>query len=69
MSSIALYDVLLALGAEKGQARAAADDVADPVQLATKTDLAEVKIDIIKWLVGVNLVAAGLIVGVVALII
>ena len=38
-------------------------------KVATKADLAEVKIDIIKWLVGVNLVAAGLIVGVVALII
>ena len=41
----ALYDVLIELGANESRARAAADAVPDKQHLATREDIAEVKVE------------------------
>ncbi len=43
MSSLALYKALTSAGADEQAARSAADDVADKGNLATRTDIAELK--------------------------
>ena len=67
MSSVALYKALIGAGASEDDARAAADDVADRENLATKHDIAalraELKGDIAGifrhlWIMGVSIVAA-----------
>ena len=46
MSSIALYKALTSAGADEREARAAADDVADKGNIATRADIAELRADI-----------------------
>ena len=46
MSEIALYNALTKLGLEPNEAREAVDDVASSKEVATKTDISEIKTEI-----------------------
>ena len=63
MSSISLYNVLMAAGVSEELAVAAANDVAQFEQVATKLDLANMETRLIKWMLGI----AGLAVAVMKL--
>ena len=60
MSSISLYNALMAAGVSEELAVAAANDVARTEQVATKLDLANMEIRLIKWMSGIALGIAGL---------
>jgi len=61
---------LKAAGVPEGQAKAMAEAQQDALsesvaaQLATKVDLAELKLDVIKWMVGLALAQISLLVGI-----
>jgi hypothetical protein len=58
---------LKAAGVPSQQAEAEAEALADALSssdLATRTDLIELKTDIIKWIVGIALAQIGLLVGI-----
>jgi hypothetical protein len=61
---------LKAAGVPEGQAKAIAEAQQEALsesvttQLATKTDLAELKLDVIKWMVGLALAQISLLVGI-----
>ena len=55
MSEIPLYNVLTKLGANPEEAREALSEVANSKDMATKMDLANLEIRIIKWVVGVGI--------------
>lgn len=60
-------DRLKAAGVPAAQAEAEAHALADALSasdIATKTDLLELKTDIIKWMVGLALAQVGLLVGI-----
>ena len=63
MSSISLYNALMAAGVNEELAVAAANDVAQFEQVATKLDLANMETRLIKWMLGI----AGLAVAVMKL--
>ena len=63
MSSISLYNALIAAGVNQELATAAANDVAQFEQVATKLDLANMETRLIKWMLGI----AGLAVAVMKL--
>ena len=46
MSSVALYKALTSAGADEREARAAADDVADKGNIATRGDIAELRAEL-----------------------
>lgn len=57
---VELYEALRAAGVDDGKAKSAAKAVLDTEVLATKTDLANLRADIIKWNTGTLLAATGL---------
>ena len=63
MSSISLYNALIAAGVNQELATAAANDVAQFEQVATKLDLANMETRLIKWMLGI----AGLAVAIMKL--
>ena len=74
MSSIALYNALVSAGVNEEMATAAANDAAPTGQVATKLDLANMQAGIanmetrlVKWMFGINLGVAGLIVAIIKL--
>ena len=60
MGSISLYNALMAAGVNEELAAAAANDVTQSDQVATKLDLANMEIRLIKWMFGIALGIAGL---------
>ncbi len=52
MSSTAIYKAFIKAGVDEDMATSAANDVTEPYQVATKADLAEMKVDLIKWMAG-----------------
>ena len=58
MSEIALYKALVSAGASEAEAQAAVQGLAHGHEVATKADLANLKSELIRWMVGV---AAGVI--------
>ena len=67
MSSVALYKALIGAGASEDDARVAADDVADRENLATKHDIATLRVELKGdiagifrhlWIMGAGIVAA-----------
>ncbi|MDE0157226.1 MAG: hypothetical protein OXI88_04725 [Gammaproteobacteria bacterium] len=74
MSSIALYNALVAAGVDKQLANEAANDVAQSEQVATKLDMANMQTSLanmetrlIKWMFGINLGVVGLAVAILKL--
>ena len=74
MSSIALYNALVSAGVNEEMATAEANDVAPTGQAATKLDLANMQAGIanmetrlVKWMFGINLGVAGLVVAIIKL--
>ena len=57
---VELYEALTKAGVDEETAKRAAKAVLDTEVLATKTDLAELKADVIKWNTGTLLAATGL---------
>ena len=60
MSSISLYNALMSAGVNEELAAAAANDVAQSEHVATKLDLANMEVRLIKWMLGINLGITGL---------
>ncbi len=65
---IEVYDALIEAGASEGKAKAAATVVLGVEQarerLATKQDLEEAKLDILKWVIGLAFAQVSLLVGI-----
>jgi len=57
---VELYEALRSAGVDDEQAKRASKAVLDTEILATKTDLANLRADIIKWNTGTLLAATGL---------
>lgn len=57
---VELYEALTSAGVNEELAKKAAKAVIDTEVLATKKDLSELKVDIIKWNTGTLLAATGL---------
>ena len=53
MSSTTLYKALLAAGVNEELATAAANDMIQSEQVATKVDLANMEVRLIKWMLGI----------------
>ena len=62
MSSTTMYRALLNAGVEEELATLAADEITEPDQATTKSDLLEMKVELIKWMVGLHLMTISLIV-------
>ena len=62
MSSTTMYRALLDAGVEEELATLAADEITEPDQVITKSDLLEMKVELIKWMVGLHLMTVSLIV-------
>ena len=62
MTSTAIYRALLDAGVDEELATLAADDITEPDMVTTKSDLLEVKVELIKWMVGLHLMTVSLIV-------
>lgn len=60
-----IYEALKAAGVPDEQASAAAGSVAPKSEVATKTDIAELRgeLTLLKWMVGVNTAGIALIIG------
>ncbi len=81
MTSLALYNALVAAGVNKKMATEAVDDVASTEQVATKLDIANMQTSLanmqtsmanmetrlIKWMFAINLSVAGLAVAIMKL--
>ncbi len=63
MSCISLYNALMEAGVNEELAAAAANDVARSEHVATKLDLANMEVRLIKWMLGI----AGLAVAIMKL--
>ena len=57
-----MYKALLKAGVDEELATLAADEITEPDQVTTKSDLLEVKVELIKWMVGLHTMTVGLIV-------
>ncbi len=57
MMNMELYDALISVNVPEVKARKAAMSILGHDQVATKADIAEIKVDIrvLKWMVGVNM--------------
>ena len=62
MTSTTMYRALLNAGVDEELARFAADEITEPAQVTTKPDLLELKVELIKWMIGLHTVTIGLIV-------
>ena len=60
MSSISLYNALMAAGVNEELAIAADNDVTQSEQVATKLDLANMEIRLIKWMLGIACLAVAI---------
>ena len=60
MSSLALYNALVAAGVDEEMATAAVNDVVQNEQVATKLDLANMENRLIKWMLGIAGLAIAL---------
>ncbi|MCY4281324.1 MAG: hypothetical protein OXE03_00130 [Gammaproteobacteria bacterium] len=74
MSSLALYNALIAAGVDKELADEAVNDVARTEQVATKLDIANMQTSLanmetrlIKWMFAINLSVVGLAVAIMKL--
>ena len=63
-----VYDALIEAGTSEAKAKAAAGAIPLAEHLATKEDLAEVKSDLIKWMVGALIAQGGVIVALLKLL-
>ena len=63
-----VYDALIEAGTSEAKAKAAAGAIPLAEHLATKEDLAEVKADLIKWMVGALIAQGGVIVALLKLL-
>ena len=63
-----IYDALIEAGATEEKARKAASAIKESDQTATKSDLHQLEIRMIKWIVPMLLAQAGLIVALVKLL-
>ena len=63
-----VYDALIEAGTSEAKAKAAAGAIPLAEHLATKGDLAEVKADLIKWMVGALIAQGGVIVALLKLL-
>ena len=52
MGSTAVYRAFIKAGVDEELATLAAKDVTEPDQAATKADLSEMKVDLIRWMAG-----------------
>ena len=57
-----MYRALLNAGVEEELATLASDEITEPDQATTKSDLLEMKVELIKWMVGLHLMTVSLIV-------
>ena len=62
MSSTTIYKAFLEAGVSEKLATLAADEVTEPAQIANKSDLLELKVELIKWMVGLHMMTISLIV-------
>ena len=74
MSSLVLYNALVAAGVKEDMATAAAEDVVQAEQVATKLDIANMQTSLanmetrlIKWMFAINLSVVGLAVAIMKL--
>ncbi len=63
-----VYDALIEAGTSEAKAKAAAGAIPLAEHLATREDLAEVKSDLIKWMVGALIAQGGVIVALLKLL-
>ena len=68
MSSTPMYRALLKAGVDEELATLAADEITEPAQVANKSDLLELKVELIKWMVGLHMMTISLIVVLLKLI-
>ena len=68
MSSTAIYRALLKAGVGEELATLAAEEITEPDKITTKSDLLEVKVELIKWMVGLHMMNVSLIVVLLKLI-
>ena len=72
MSSTALYKAFIEAGASEVSATRAAEDViqvSQLPQLATKADIANLEIRLLKWMVGCGFLFAGIVIAGVGLVV
>ena len=62
MTSTTMYRALLNAGVDEELACFAADEITEPAQVTTKSDLLELKVELIKWMIGLHTMTIGLIV-------
>lgn len=68
MTSTPMYRALLKAGVDEELATLAADEITEPAQVANKSDLLELKVELIKWMVGLHMMTISLIVVLLKLI-
>ena len=68
MSSTAMYRALLRAGVDEELASLAADEIIEPGMVTKKSDLLDVKVELIKWMVGLHMMTISLIVVLLKLI-
>ena len=68
MSSTAMYRALLRAGVDEELASLDADEIIEPGMVTKKSDLLDVKVELIKWMVGLHMMTISLIVVLLKLI-
>ena len=68
MTSTPMYRALLKAGVDEELATLAADEITEPAQVANKSDLLDMKVELIKWMVGLHMMTISLIVVLLKLI-
>lgn len=68
MTSTPMYRALLKAGVDEELATLAADEITEPAQVANKSDLLDLKVELIKWMVGLHMMTISLIVVLLKLI-
>ncbi|MDE0158367.1 MAG: hypothetical protein OXS28_22575 [Gammaproteobacteria bacterium] len=68
MTSTPMYRALLKAGVDEELATLAADEITEPAQVANKSDLLDMKVELIKWMAGLHMMTISLIVVLLKLI-
>ena len=68
MGSTAIYRAFIKAGVDEDTAMAAANDIAASEQVTTKSDMSELEVRLIKWMVSLHLVTIALVVTLIKLL-
>ena len=63
MGSTAIYKAFIKAGVDEDTAMAAANDIATSGQVTTESDMSELKVRLIKWMVSLHLATIALVVA------